>query len=109
MQNRDERVGGRPPERGTKRSNSTQKELPDRQIEPSESVSLFAIAFGAIGSLIGLVAAIILLPDSGEGIAFLNCLIAFLAGGSAGVVAGGTLGAALGVFRGVRAPKARGQ
>ncbi|MDK1388777.1 hypothetical protein QN224_25570 [Sinorhizobium sp. 8-89] len=106
MQSRDERVDSRSP---TERSNSMQKELPDRQIDPSESVTLFAIAFGAIGGLIGLVAAIILLPDSGEGTIFLNCLIAFLAGGSAGLVAGGTLGAALGVFRGVRAPKVHGQ
>ena len=105
MPNTDERLDNRPLERATEGPDTTQKEVPDRQIDPSESVTLFAIALGAIGALVGLVAGIVFLSDSALGTAVLNCLIAVLAGGSAGVVAGGTVGAAIGVMRGVRVPK----
>lgn len=105
MPNTDERLDNRPLERATEGPDMTQKKVPDRQIDPSESVTLFAIALGAIGALVGLVAGIVFLSDSAFGAAVLNCLIAVLAGGSAGVVAGGTLGAAIGVMRGVRVPK----
>ncbi|MQV32386.1 hypothetical protein GHK47_04685 [Sinorhizobium meliloti] len=109
MQSTDERLDGHPAERAAEGSSSMQKDLPERHIDPSESVTLFAIALGAIGALVGLIAGIIFLAGSSVGSAVLNCLIAVLAGGSAGVVAGGTLGAALVVFRGVRAPKEHGQ
>ncbi|MDX0808126.1 hypothetical protein GOD80_23390 [Sinorhizobium medicae] len=99
MPNTDER------QRATEGPDPTQKKVPDRQIDPSESVTLFAIALGAIGALVGLVAGIAFLSDAALGAVVLNCLIAVLAGGSAGVVAGGTLGAAIGVMRGVRVPK----
>ncbi|MDK1491264.1 hypothetical protein QN219_14530 [Sinorhizobium sp. 7-81] len=82
-----------------------QHEQPDRQIDPSESVTLFAIALGTIGALAGLAAGFFFSSGSGTGASVLNCLIATLAGGSAGVVTGGTIGAAIGVLRGVSAPK----
>ncbi|WP_018237287.1 hypothetical protein [Ensifer sp. BR816] len=81
----------------------------DRKMDPSESVTLFAIVLGAIGALAGLVAGLASLPGLGLGGAVLNCLIAILAGGSAGIVTGGTVGAAIGVLRGVRVPKEHGQ
>jgi hypothetical protein len=109
QQRTDERLDSRPPEQAAEVPGSQQKEVPDRQIDPSESVTLFAIALGAIGALVGLVAGIIFLSDAGLWSAMLNCLIAVLAGGSAGVVAGGTLGAVIGVMRGVRTPKQIGQ
>lgn len=83
MPNTDER------QRATEGPDPTQKEVPDRQIDPSETVTLFAIALGAIGALVGLVAGIAFLSDAALGAVVLNCLIAVLAGGSAGVVAGG--------------------
>jgi len=86
-------------------SMSAQQERPRRGIDPSESVTLFALVLGLVGALVGLVAGIATLPDARFGPAVLKCLIAMLAGGSAGVVTGGTLGAALGVLRGVRVPK----
>ncbi len=86
MPNTDER------QRATEGPDPTQKEVPDRQIDPSETVTLFAIALGAIGALVGLVAGIAFLSDAALGAVVLNCLIAVLAGGSAGVVAGGDAG-----------------
>lgn len=105
MPNTDEHMDNRSPEQAVERSSSKQNDMPDRQIDPSESVTLFAIALGAIGGLVGLVAGITLLSNSGLGAAVLNCLIAILAGGSAGIVAGGTLGAAIGIRRGIRVPR----
>ncbi|WOS61936.1 hypothetical protein [Sinorhizobium fredii] len=102
----DEHSGDRPSEQGVAtRPSSVRHEQPDRQIDPSESVTLFAIALGLIGALVGLVAGLVFLSDQGLAVAILNCLIAILAGGSAGVVTGGTIGAAIGVFRGVRVPR----
>ncbi len=105
----DSPLGDRSPEQTSAATNSVQQEQSDRQIDPSESVTLFAIALGLIGALVGLVAGIVFLSDQGPGAAVLNCLIAILAGGSAGIVAGGTIGAAIGVFRGVRVPRESGR
>ncbi|WP_428843166.1 hypothetical protein [Sinorhizobium terangae] len=86
-----------------------QQERPVGRMDPSESVTLFAIMFGVIGALVGLVAGMAFPSNSQAGVAILNCLIAMLAGGSAGIVAGGTVGATVAVFRGVRVPKERRQ
>ncbi|ACP26330.1 hypothetical protein NGR_c25730 [Sinorhizobium fredii NGR234] len=97
----DEHSGDRPSEQGlATRASSVRHEPPVRQIDPSESVTLFAMALGLIGALVGLVAGLVFLSDQGLAVAILNCLIAILAGGSAGVVTGGTIGAAIAVFRG---------
>lgn len=75
-------------------------------IDPSETVTGFAIMLGIVGAVLGLAAGIYVQAASGVLPALLNAFIAVLAGGSAGAVTGGTLGAVLGVVRGRRAPKA---
>ncbi|WP_026619401.1 hypothetical protein M728_001102 [Ensifer sp. WSM1721] len=105
QQSMDERLGRSPPEQPEER----QKEVADWQIDPSESVTLFAIAVGAVGAVVGLVAGIAFRSDTGIAWTILNCFVAVLAGGSAGVVTGGTIGAAVGMFRGARVPQAHGE
>lgn len=75
---------------------------PDRRIvDPSEAVTGMSFLFGAIGVLVGIVAALFASP-LGWGTPF-YCLLAAFAGGSAGVVTGGMVGAVFAVVKGVTA------
>ena len=71
-----------------------------RVVDPSDAVTGMGFLFGAIGAVIGVVAALIV---SGEFSLWLvgYCLLAGLAGGSAGVVTGGMIGAVFAIVRGV--------
>jgi hypothetical protein len=71
-----------------------------RVVDPSEAVTGLSFVFGAIGALVGVVAALALSPEFS--LAMLGyCLLAALAGGSAGIVTGGMIGAIFAVVRGV--------
>jgi hypothetical protein len=71
-----------------------------RVVDPSDAVTGLGFVFGAIGALVGIVAAVFV--SSGITLALVGyCLLAALAGGSAGVVVGGMIGAVLAVARGV--------
>ena len=71
-----------------------------RVVDPSDAVTGMAFLFGALGAIVGVAAALIV---SGEFNLWLvgYCLLAGLAGGSAGVVTGGMVGAVFAVVRGV--------
>jgi hypothetical protein len=62
------------------------------------------ILFGVIGGAAGVVATLLLSDAPSVGAWLAYCLIAALAGGSAGVVIGGMVGAIFGVIRGVVIP-----
>jgi hypothetical protein len=71
-----------------------------RVIDPSDAVTGMAFLFGAAGAVVGIGAALVFSPE----ISFwmiVYCFLAALAGVSAGVVAGGMVGAAFAVARGV--------
>ena len=71
-----------------------------RVVDPSDAVTGMGFAFGVIGALVGVVAAVFVSPTFSA--ALLGyCLLAALAGGSAGVVTGGMVGAIFAVLRGV--------
>ncbi|CAN7408066.1 hypothetical protein [Rhizobium sp. LjRoot254] len=71
-----------------------------RVVDPSDAVMGLGFAFGAVGALLGVVAALVVSP--GISFALLGyCILAALAGGSAGVVIGGMVGAVFAVMRGV--------
>lgn len=73
-------------------------------VDPSDAVTGFGIVFGAIGALIGVVAAVVVSSDFS--LPLLGyCALAALAGGSAGVVTGGMIGAILAVAKGVTPPR----
>ena len=74
---------------------------PGRVVDPSEAVTGMSFLFGAIGVLIGIVAALFASPF-GWGTA-VYCILGAFAGGSAGVVTGGMFGAIFAVARGVTA------
>ena len=77
-----------------------------RVVDPSDFVTGLGFVFGAIGALVGIVAAVFV--SSGISLALLGyCLLAAFAGGSAGVVTGGMIGAILAVIRGVTPPRDR--
>lgn len=75
-----------------------------RTIDPSEAVTGVAIVLGILGGAIGVVSTLFLADASGVGSWIVYCLIAALAGGSAGIVVGGMFGAIFGVIRGVMIP-----
>jgi hypothetical protein len=71
-----------------------------RVVDPADAVMGLGFVFGAVGALFGVVAALFVSP--GISFALLGyCLLAALAGGSAGVVTGGLVGAIFAVLRGV--------
>jgi hypothetical protein len=75
-----------------------------RVVDPSDAVTGLGFVFGAIGALVGIIAAMFVSP--GISFAVLGyCVLAALAGGSAGIVAGGMVGAILAVARGVTPPR----
>lgn len=72
-----------------------------RVVDPSDAVTAMGFMVGAVGAVIGVVAALILSPSLDLTTA-LYCLLGGLAGGSAGIVTGGTIGAVFAVLRGRR-------
>lgn len=72
-----------------------------RVVDPSDAVTGLSFLFGAAGALIGAIAALFVSPLGWTSI--LYCLLSAFAGGSAGVVTGGMIGAIFAVVRGVTA------
>ncbi|MGD9478765.1 hypothetical protein [Shinella sp. G-2] len=72
-----------------------------RVIDPSDAVTGLGFVLGVVGAILGVIASVIVAPSFDAAIVF-YCLIGALAGGSAGVVTGGAIGAALSVARGKR-------
>ncbi|QPB18572.1 hypothetical protein [Rhizobium sp. 007] len=73
-------------------------------IDPSEAVTGVAIGLGILGGAIGVVSTLFLADASSVGSWIVYCLIAALAGGSAGIVVGGMFGAIFAVTRGIMVP-----
>jgi hypothetical protein len=78
-----------------------------RVVDPSEAVTGLGFVFGAVGVLIGVAAAFFTSPLGWGTIIY--CLLAAFAGGSAGVVTGGMVGAVFAVMRGVTARPGSGR
>ena len=72
----------------------------ERVVDPSEAVTGMGFVFGAVGVVIGIIAAVVASGDLNLALVG-YCALAALAGGSAGVVVGGLIGAVFAVFRGV--------
>jgi hypothetical protein len=72
-----------------------------RVVDPSDAVTGMSFVFGAAGAVIGAVSALFVSPLGWASI--LYCLLSAFAGGSAGVVTGGMIGAIFSVVRGVTA------
>ncbi|TBH09823.1 hypothetical protein ELG66_00850 [Rhizobium leguminosarum] len=75
-----------------------------RTIDPSEAVTGVAIVLGILGGAIGVVSTLVLADASSVGSWIAYCLIAALAGGSAGIVVGGMFGAIFAVTKGITVP-----
>lgn len=71
-----------------------------RVVDPSEAVTGLGFVFGVVGALVGVVAAVFVSPSFSAALIG-YCLLAAFAGGSAGVVTGGMIGAIFAVWRGV--------
>ena len=71
----------------------------ERVVDPSDAVTGLSFVFGAIGALTAIVATFFL-ADSYPAATLLYCFLAAFAGGSAGVVTGGMIGAIFSVARG---------
>lgn len=78
-------------------------ETAGRVVDPSDAVTGLGFVFGAAGAVFGAVGALILSPAFSAA-ALVHCLIGALAGGSAGIVTGGMVGALLAVARGTTRP-----
>ena len=72
-----------------------------RVVDPSEAVTGLGFIFGLIGVVAGIVAVFVASPDPVGAITVLYCVQAAFAGGSAGIVTGGMIGALFAVARGV--------
>jgi hypothetical protein len=70
-----------------------------RVVDPSEAVTGMGFLFGAIGVLLGILATLFASPITWATVFY--CLLGAFAGGSAGIVTGGMIGAIFAVFRGV--------
>lgn len=75
-----------------------------RVVDPSDAVTGIGMVFGAIGMFVGVVAAVVVSPDFSLHLLG-YCALAALAGGSAGIVTGGMIGAILAVAKGVTPPR----
>ncbi|WP_234895095.1 hypothetical protein [Agrobacterium vitis] len=69
-------------------------------IDPSDAVTGMGFMFGVVGALVGIVAAVYLAPSFSLELVGYSIVAAF-AGGSAGIVTGGLVGAIFAVVRGV--------
>ncbi len=69
-------------------------------IDPSDAVTGMGFVFGVVGALVGIAAAVYLAPSFSLALAG-YCIVAAFAGGSAGIVTGGLVGAIFAVVRGV--------
>jgi len=86
--------------------NPSATDAPDggaRVVDPSDAVTGMGFVLGAVGAVIGVIAALFLSPSLSAATAF-YCLLAGLAGASAGIVTGGMIGAIFAVMRSRRAP-----
>lgn len=72
-----------------------------RVIDPSDAVTGLGFVLGVVGAVLGVTASFIVAPSFDASIVS-YCLIGALAGGSAGLVTGGAIGAAFSVVRGKR-------
>jgi hypothetical protein len=72
-------------------------------IDPSVAVTGMGSLFGIVGALIGIALSVYLAPSFSLALVG-YCLVAAFAGGSAGIVTGGLVGAIFAVMRGVVAP-----
>lgn len=70
-------------------------------VDPSDAVTGLGFVLGLVGAAVGVLAAVLTAPQFDFSI-ILYCLIAGLAGGSAGVVTGGMIGAVFSVARGTQ-------
>lgn len=95
MENDKTRPGGRLIRRGESLGAS------GRAVDPAEVVTSLGFLFGAAGAVIGAVSALFVSPLGW--ISILYCVLSAFAGGSAGIVTGGMIGAILAVARGVTA------
>lgn len=76
-----------------------------RVVDPSEAISGLSFLFGAFGVIAGVAAVIIISPGATITLTGFYCLLGAFAGGSAGVVTGGMVGAVFAVARGVNPNK----
>lgn len=83
----------------TDNDRSTIEEHQQVVVDPSDAVTGLGFALGVVGAAIGVLAAIFVSPQL-EASTILYCVIGGLAGGSAGVVTGGMVGAIFSVARG---------
>ena len=74
-------------------------------IDPSDAVTGTGFVLGLVGALLGIAIAVYLTPNFDLALVG-YCLVAAFAGGSAGIVTGGLVGAVFAVVRGVIAPPA---
>jgi len=72
-------------------------------VDPSDAVTGMGFVFGVVGALVGIAAAVYLTPSFSLALVG-YCLVAAFAGGSAGIVTGGLVGAVFAVMRGVITP-----
>jgi hypothetical protein len=72
-----------------------------RVVDPSDAVTGMGFVLGAVGAIVGVVAALVLTPSFAP-VTALYCLLAGLGGASAGIVTGGMIGAIFAVARGRR-------
>ncbi len=72
-------------------------------VDPSDAVTGMGFVFGVVGALVGIAAAVYLTPSFSLALVG-YCLVAAFAGGSAGMVTGGLVGAVFAVMRGVITP-----
>ncbi|MCJ8240674.1 hypothetical protein [Peteryoungia algae] len=74
-------------------------------VDPSDAVTGMSFVFGLLGATAGVLAALVTLTEFNLGL-LINCLIAAIAFGSAGIVLGGMIGAVLSLKRGIKPPRA---
>ena len=72
-------------------------------VDPSDAVTGMGFVFAVVGALVGIAAAVYLTPSFSLALVG-YCLVAAFAGGSAGMVTGGLVGAVFAVMRGVITP-----
>jgi len=68
-------------------------------VDPSDAVTGLGFVLGVVGAAVGVISAIVVSPQI-HATTLLYCVIGGLAGGSAGIVTGGMIGAVFSVARG---------